>query len=225
MSFNFSPKIVTNGLTVYHDVANVKCYSGSGTSILDLIDYTNGILTSGTSVSNGVLVFDGINDYVNLGSGSTVDVVNNFTFEIWFNTNTISTATTIFSKAETGSYNCDLNLFASGLNFSGFIAGQYRTVTNPLVNYTINQWYHMSATYDNVNMRLYSNGVLVNSLPITGNITNTTVPLFLGANPQTDGNHVQFFNGSLALFKIYNRVLSASEIAQNYNAMRKRFGV
>ena len=68
MAFNFSPKIVTNGLVLALDAANTKSYPGSGTVWSDLTpNGNNGALTNGptfNSANGGSIVFDGTNDYL-----------------------------------------------------------------------------------------------------------------------------------------------------------------
>lgn len=68
MAFSFSPRIVTDGLVLYYDVANPRSYPGFGTTIYDLSrNGYNGTLNNGVSyntTNGGALVFDGTDDYV-----------------------------------------------------------------------------------------------------------------------------------------------------------------
>ena len=72
MAFSFSPKIVTNGLVLYYDVANPRSYPGSGTTIYDLSrnGYNGTLINSPTfdNTNGGALVFDGVDDYVQFTS-------------------------------------------------------------------------------------------------------------------------------------------------------------
>ena len=72
MAFNYSPNIITDGLVLYLDAANTKSYPGSGTTWRDLSkSQLNGTLTNGptfNSSNGGSIVFDGVDDYVNLGN-------------------------------------------------------------------------------------------------------------------------------------------------------------
>ena len=82
MSFNFSPKTVSNGLVMYLDAGNAKSYPASGVSWWNLKDpNTNATLTNGPTFLNekgGVIAFDGINDVVNLTTNG--DTFNNLYF-------------------------------------------------------------------------------------------------------------------------------------------------
>jgi hypothetical protein len=72
-----------------------------------------------------------------------------------------------------------------------------------------------------VNTALYRNGSLINSNGNASlNITNNTRTLTIGARESYD-----LFTGIIAIVRIYNSALSASEVAQNFNATRGRYGL
>ena len=84
-----------------------------------------------------------------------------------------------------------------------------------------NNWYHAVGTYDGSNVKLYVNGVLQLTT------ASTTVPTRsnLGIILMRRWDAGDYFGGHLSTVKIYNRALSASEILQNYNATKGRFGL
>jgi len=86
-----------------------------------------------------------------------------------------------------------------------------------------NQWSHLLGTYDGTTSRAYLNGVQIDSWAQTGTITDATYVVGTYGGALTDGVHN--FNGQIAIARIYNKALSASEVLQNFNAQRKRFGV
>ena len=74
MSLSHSPLIVRDGLVLCLDAANPRSYPKSGTTWSDLAGANNGTLTNGPTFDaddKGGIVFDGTNDYVNLGSSSS----------------------------------------------------------------------------------------------------------------------------------------------------------
>jgi hypothetical protein len=85
------------------------------------------------------------------------------------------------------------------------------------------EWGNIVGTYDGTNQKIYHNGVEVASTNPglgfldDGNNNLAIGELFYGSNV--------FFNGKLSATSIYNRALTASEIQQNYNALRGRFGI
>jgi hypothetical protein len=86
--------------------------------------------------------------------------------------------------------------------------------------HALNTWYHFVGTYDGSNMRFYRNGVFTNSIAGTGTLggsgTNMVVGSYSGA---------YFSQGQIPVVKVYNRTLSATEIQQNFNALRNRYGI
>jgi len=86
---------------------------------------------------------------------------------------------------------------------------------NSTTNYSdhLNTWIHLAATYDGATMKLYVNGVLESSLPAAITIAGNTLPVGIGA--QVDGSNAgtRWFRGGMDAARIYNRALSASEIA------------
>jgi hypothetical protein len=86
-------------------------------------------------------------------------------------------------------------------------------------------WYQVVGTFTTGSRKLYINGVLVNSDTQTGTIATDTRGMSLGAYGGTSGTNGYFYNGSLAICRVYNRELSAAEVSQNFNAMRGRFNI
>ena len=76
-------------------------------------------------------------------------------------------------------------------------------------NLPTNQWVHIAAVYDGSKMRIYQNGVQVGSMNKTGNITQSNYNVLVGANP----NNYSVWNGKIDEVVIYQRALSATEVA------------
>ncbi len=82
------------------------------------------------------------------------------------------------------------------------------------------KWYHITATFDSgYKWKLYINGIQENTATLTNNPYQNTSAITIG---QGDSRKM---NGNLPVMKIYNRALSASEIQQNFNAVRGRYGI
>jgi hypothetical protein len=217
MAFNYSPKVVTDGLVLYLDAGNNRSYASGSTSWLDLSRGGNvGTLINGptfSSANGGSLFFDGTNDYVDLNSNNIVAGTNPFTIESFYKTTGASNGA-IFTNYGGG--------FATGVWFAGrygiYINNSVYAVGAPLPLGT----YHMAATRDGSgNVRLYINGVLNNTGTLTQSIPSN-INFRIGSN-------VNVFNepltGNLYSLKVYNRVLSAQEVLQNYNALKGRFNL
>jgi PKD repeat protein len=77
----------------------------------------------------------------------------------------------------------------------------------------LNKWSHIAATYDGTSIRLFVNGVLVNSTAQVGAIAPSTQPLTIGGNAFSGQN----WTGLIDEVRIYNRALSATEIQRDMN--------
>jgi hypothetical protein len=246
MGFNYSPKIVTDGLVLCLDAANSRSYPGSGTTWNDLSrNGNNGTLTNGptfNSTNGGSIVFDGSNDYVNLESIRTqmLTYTSSVTFDIVFNmtqwvNNFYNGILTLSRNPDPGAGTQAYLLSYIDGGGSGKFVVQFGN-SNGLVGSTLlspsqiqtNTIYNFTTTYSNGTGSLYQNGILVNTVV---NSTSTLYNInqnnfFIGGdsryNPGTAG---RYFNGLVYNAKIYNRALSATEIQQNYNAHKTRFGL
>jgi hypothetical protein len=102
-----------------------------------------------------------------------------------------------------------------------FTSGTYNQSSVTLSqSITVNNWHHIVGTYDGTTLTLYRNGSSVGTpATTTGNITNTSKSLTIGDRGG------QYFGGRISNAKIYNRALTSSEISQNFNALRSRYGI
>jgi hypothetical protein len=236
LALSHSPSIITQNLVLCLDAGNSKSYPGSGTTWTDLSgNGNNGTLTNGPTYSSsngGSLVFDGTNDYVNIGTQSLVGSgTSPFSVELWFyNTkNWTSGQYSVFNTIKQ-----DTEFFIAVFNSSGtlYLYSPFRGGTAqwgiPVTqsNY-VNKWVCLSIVYNGGDKNTassfdtYSNGV---KLP-TGSVN------LGGAGGATNSNRISpdeggiYYQGNIGAYKIYNRALTASEIQQNYNALRSRFGI
>ncbi len=215
--------MIQDGLVLALDAADRNSYLGSGTAWTDLSgNSNNGILTNGptfSSANNGSIVFDGVDDYVEISNSSTLQV-NNFTLESWVYPINNSTNGHIIRKE--GSYILS-HYWGEGTNLLGVwmqrTGGWESTHANIIV--PLNQWAYIVGTYDNSIVRVYYNLNEVATTAKSGAVRITTNSVFI--NGAISNSAAQNYNCSLT--KIYNRALSASEIKQNYNATKTRFGL
>jgi len=233
MAFNYSPKIVTDGLVLYLDAANNRSYPGSGTTWTDLSrGSNNGTLTNGptfNSANGGSIVFDGINDYVNCG---TTDIIpGSWTINVWVQQKKTTGAAVFFGRSGTAP-NYDqtaiLGWIATGNKFftQGKTVGGIYSSTTSSFSPSTTVIYNVVGTFNTAStaLNLYINGVLDNtkvigSLFTTGSNLSNQVGCSDGTIP---GNFTQ---GNLYSVQIYNRALSSTEVLQNYNATKTRFGL
>ena len=222
------PNIVKDGLVLNVDAGSRLSYSGSGTTWSDISgNGNNGTLQNGptySSANSGSIVFDGTNDYVDLGAFFTYQT---FTISIWvYPGATQNQYADIFDNNHTGTRNFVLqqnNLTTNQYSFgvsdaSGSISG------SDAINLTANVWTHLSFTFSPTSRVIaYVNGTFHSQGALAGgrNILYQSQFLRLCAW----GGGARIWNGRISNFSVYTRALSAAEVSQNYNALRGRFSV
>jgi hypothetical protein len=81
-------------------------------------------------------------------------------------------------------------------------------------------WFHFSLVFDSNTFYGYVNGVQTGSAALSNDLTFDRI----GDDTNRD-NYPAYMKGKISNFKIYNRALTASEVQQNFNALRGRFGI
>ena len=249
MAFNYSPKIVTDGLVLYLDAANTKSYVSGSTTWTDISrSGLNGTLINGptfSSANGGSIVFDGVDDYVQSLNVPHSALLSN-TIEVAFKVNSYSgtgkfaiagynlNALRNFSDSSTGMIYVESN---NKIKSSVITTTQvYRGVTS-VTNISLQTYYVATLVRDMINgvLLLYINGVLEsqNTFDVSSYaLWPPASPIYVGSNnfiiAYYDSNNWgtgPYFNGSISNVKLYNRVLSQAEITQNFNATKTRFGL
>lgn len=215
MSYNNGPRIITDGLILYWDVANPKSYRSGSSIIYDLSgNNNNGTVTNSyviySSTNGGVITFDGT-------ANSRVSIAN-----------------TSFDK-RSGTYTA-----IGASRYSGATRGRMITSFN---NWLLGHWssgtenYYAEGTIklggvqpNDTNWRIYAG---------TGNTTTDTWNFYVNGNfvignsggsqgpygIQIGGLGGENSVGQFSFLQFYNRVLTASEVLQNYNALKGRFNL
>ncbi len=216
------PDIVESGLVLSLDAGNTKSYTGSGTTWTDLSGRgNNGTLTNGVGYNSsnlGSLSFDGVDDFIS--TTYSVGTISQHTISCWINKTNSQYSFILASSA---------SLF---YGFEIYPSVIYTNITNNnygQVSYNLNGYQNIAFTYDgsqtgNSNrLKVYLNGIL-QTLSFTGTIPSSVsnIPAIdIGKRSWT----TRYSEGSIAQVSIYNRALSASEIQQNFNATRSRYGI
>jgi hypothetical protein len=217
-----------NGLVLCLDAANTKSYPGSGTTWTDMSGNSiTGTLTNGptyNSSNGGSIVFDGTNDYATISFNSVFNVTSNpFTVIVWNKKNTSSNGYNGLITADTTSDNIWKIYKDIGETYY-----KCRTGNTILVfpNYVIGQWHMYAFTKSGSTLINYFDGNLVSSNLSANDPSSFSNNLALGSyrlNDAQSGNYLMDQNFSAISF--YNRALTASEVSQNFNALRGRYGI
>lgn len=238
------PQIVTSGLIVHLDAANPKSYAGTGSNWYDRTQNgNNGTLVNGptfSSTNKGSILFDGVNDYISVGQYLTFSMApTNVSMLFWINGTYSNYYLGVFERT---------TYTGSGLNVpipsNGWVQVGY--ISSGSTNYfVINGIRYVSNTsgrysYDFVDTPIYSAADTLFGGPSSPNfafslqaasggynssyVWSDKSNRLLGRN-QTGTGLSKYFNGNISNVTIYNRTLSETEVLQNYNVTRTRFGL
>ena len=249
MALTHSPSIVTNGLLLCLDAGNRKSYPSpfTGNTWTDLSGNgrTGTLFNTPTysSANGGSLDFDGTNEYAQ----STITLTDaqaegDLTYEYWVQpTRTInasytqSTSGTDYFSAwsdqglaniiEYKYNNASYAAFQFCFGTNGFVVGAHSLGYAPpfLVDY---QSYtgisHLIVIKSGTGCSYYVNGVFKKSASQSRILG--AVPSWITSNGAIYGNAFgRYFQGNIYSYKLYTRALTATEIAQNYNALKSRY--
>ena len=231
--------IVWNGLVLYLDAANTKSYPGSGTSCLDLSSNNrNATLLDGTTYDSVSFVFDGIANRLNGSNTSTIKwsadgVVGYQTMTISLWVKSTDTVGNYFSSPWNASGQYNIQIGANSFIIFCGSAGSSASLTFD-TSLRDGKWKNLVCWMDATNMGYYLNSSISASKAhgLTGNIPtagNSNVQICLMSlfpyNSGWAGNTNFSIAGNMAVCSIYSRVLSSTEVSQNFEAMRGRYGV
>jgi glucose/arabinose dehydrogenase len=200
------------------DPSLVAAYSfdeRSGTSLLDRSGNANTGAVEGEATwstaghSGGALWFDGVNDRVTIADAPELDLTNGMTLEAWVKPALADQWRAVIAKEKAGG--SSYALYASDPADSPVInvfkgVQDVRAGGSPLA---LNRWSHLAATYDGTELRLFVNGLLVGTQPMTGPMDASALPLYLGGHETFGG---EWFKGLIDDIRIYNRALGDNEI-------------
>lgn len=195
----------------------------------DSIGTNNGTLMNGATFSQGIVgqsfSFDGIDDVVFVEDSPSLDVTTQFTLDAW-----------VYPKNYEGGY-LDMGVITKHAqgpgNYNGYLIALHRNgetwqvltqfngegepwPTNQLFGGIVkdNEWHHIASTYDNYYLKIYVDGLLVNSIAVGSKIVaNSSSPLRIG-----NDWGLAPFNGYIDEPEVLNRALSEDEILSIYNS-------
>ena len=228
MGISRGPKLVTNGLVLALDAADKNSYPGTGTTWRDLSGNNNNVtLTNGPTFSNtngGDISFDGSNDYADFYAPNITSIAS---VELWSKLGSAYSDKMIMGWL---AYDVWCSGGALGYNtFNGDVYGISSATVSSLG--LVNNWKHyifeMRSDVSYTNNKIYINAV-------SQTLSQQASSEFAGNRSLNGGNGRiaasrntldYFMQMNCAVFKVYNRILTATEVLQNYNATKSRFGL
>lgn len=231
--------IVKNGLVLYLDAANPYSSPYGSTTWKDLSgNGNNATLVNGAYLNyenKGTIFYDGINDYGEIPNNASLNS-NIGTVSFWFKVKTITgvnNAATVLGKYEaTGSASstlgydiyCGTTALRDSFVIGALITGSTtatRTWTTATPLFPINTWINFTMTFNSgVSYSIYYNGIRTNTASlISFTVANRELRMARGLDAFWG-----ILSGNYGIVQMYNRELTPTEVAQNYNATKSRFG-
>jgi len=228
MATNIGPNLVTGSMSFYVDASSKKSLTTIGNGWSDLMGNTPTLAFSAatfSAVNGGIVTFAGT---PGSSASTTFNQSNEMTWDVWFKrTTSVGSFNMVFESAQLPYLSFGSPTNPDRLLFSWFASVQQSI--SPATLYSNNVWYNVTCTlkFDLVattsTCNIYVNGVLAGtSTTSVGSVTS----VYNGGLMRlaTYGSSGQYpFNGSISNLKIYRRILTATEILQNYKAMVQRF--
>jgi trimeric autotransporter adhesin len=229
---------------VYGLVAYWNLNEGIGVTTADVVGINTGTITNATwtppgktqqgagADSGNCLTFSSITGcYVDCGNDSSLNTPNQITIAGWIKP-TNSLGGVGYDRILTKS-NSDMSVSGSWLmqcepsgklSFGCAWANDTYTGVSTSTIVTDGVWYHIVATYDGANIRIYTNGI-IDCTPVAkvSTIKNSTDHVFIGT--VSDKQAITFFDGSIDGFAIWSRALSATEVSKLYKQAKNSKGV
>jgi Tol biopolymer transport system component len=202
---------LSNGLIAYYPFnGNANDESGNN---------NNGVINGAVSainrfgVANKSFSFDSITSNISIDDNPSFHSLNQITISVWFNaTDSSNFWTKLVGKhfdASGGSFY--LIWEHNYVRFSAITDYQYGGLTSD--NLILGSWHHACGVYNGTLMELYIDGLLVNSVPNSGVISETNYPITIGISERWN----EFFYGSIDDIRIYNRALTNVEVLQLFH--------
>ena len=217
----------TDWLEVYYDAKDLVDGSTTVNDLKPVGTAVNGTVVGNTTVSDGAFTFDGSGDYISgtLPSSASGEWVHSTS--IWFKTSTYTGTIIFIGNAEVTNERISVVLSTIGQITIGISGSNVRYARATPLDYG---WHHLAYTYTGgaaglnaTGYKLYVDGV---NIPQTdgvgsGTLNLPTGPNFYVGNGLNGGSPI---TGSIANFRLFNRVLTSDEIWQLYAYQKEYFG-
>ena len=238
MAFHNIPKIVTDGLQLCVDTNDPNSYPGSGTTWTDVVSGTTFAPDEGAPVyiSTPIKCFDfqgqaSPPDNLYSSGQPATNSQTQYTRMVWFNADELHSG---FGGPMIQNYignNADMCVMYDGnrLKFYHYNASGGESGNAGDTTLTPGVWYcgAISVNRDvaSDNLRFYINGVADGTANRTDLNNASSNTLYIGGPGVDAYSGGRYFNGKIAAVYHYNKILSAAEVQQNFNAQRSRFGI
>jgi hypothetical protein len=222
---------VTSNLVLYYDPSNSSSYPGTGTTINDISGNGLSGTMSNITFTSPYFSFNGTSSQISVADNPLLEPGSgDWSIEFWVNHSVLAGSSRILIAKTDGGNSSD---WGYGLRSSSVgntfmeIGNGTSTVQSSSTGLTTDNWYQVVGVWTNVatnTFALYVNGNLIgsNSHSFTS-VKNTTSPLYLGSF--NGGQFSQWLNGKMGVVRLYQKALTDSEVLQNFNSDKSKYGL
>jgi hypothetical protein len=225
---------VTSNLRLYYDPSNPLSYSGSGTVINDLSgNGLNGTMSNITFTSP-YFTYNGTSSQIRVADNSLLEPgTGDWTMEVWVNQSVLGNDV-VLGKFDNGGETVDVSYSIRTTNTTyyaqlGSGSGSGSSLFVNSTNYvgTVGTWYQIVYVFTNIaanTLQTFVNGTSVGTVSHNlASILNSTNPLYIGN--YNGGEFGQYFDGRIGITRLYNSALTSSQVLQNFNADKSKYGL
>ena len=227
--------LTTNGLVLYYDPSSVSSYPGSGTTITDLSGNGRNGTLSNITYTSPYFTYNGSSSQISIADNVLLEPESgDWTMEAWVYLSNTSGGKVILGKFDPGGGSQDVsysirvsnaNIFSQLGSGIGSGATQFQNSTTYVG--TIGTWYQLVYVFTNVatnTFETFVNGVSIGSVNHSlASLLNTSANLYIGS--YNNGEYSQWMNGRIGITRLYNRALTSTEVLNNYNADKSKYGL
>ena len=224
------PKMPSDGLRFLVDTRNVTSVDTG--YVTDFISQTSATITStslsGLGTTKGLLLSlaTSVLSFANMNSLSFSSLtISSWIFPLSFGIG--NSLGRIFDKSSLASPFYGYLFYVNNTTATKAIhygCGNFFTTTGGYINNSVdlNSWQHFAVTHSGLNATFYKNGVSIgSSTNIVGATNISNMSSYVGNGPLSD----RAFDGKISSVRVYNRVLSDTEISQLYTSTKSRYGL
>jgi hypothetical protein len=225
---------VTTNLVLYFDPSNPSSYPGTGTTINDLSGNGLNGLMSGITFTTPYFSYNGTSSQIRVADNVLLEPGSgDWTMEVWVNQSVLGNDV-VLGKFDNGGLTIDVSYSIRTTNTTyyaqlGSGSGTGSSLFVNSTNYvgTIGTWYQIVYVFTNVasnTLETFVNGVSIGSVGHNlSSILNTVNPLYIGS--YNGGEFVQWFDGKIGITRLYNASLTSTQVLQNFNADKSKYGL
>jgi hypothetical protein len=227
--------LTTNGLVLYYDPSSVSSYPGSGTTITDLSGNGRNGTMSNITYTSPYFTYNGSSSQIAIADNSLLEPGNgDWTMEAWVYLSNTSGGKVILGKFDAGGGAEDVgysirvsnaNIFSQLGSGTGSGATLFQNSTTHVA--TTGTWYQLVYVFTNVvtnTFETFVNGASIGSVNHSlASILNTSTNLYIGS--YNNGEYSQWMNGRIGITRLYNRALTSTEVLNNYNTDKSKYGL